>query len=60
MVGVTEQGNSVMAHVYNFRPYFYAEMPPDLSMTPQDLDEMTNELNRRMEGQNVLDLEICQ
>ncbi len=22
--GVNEQGNSVMAHVYNFRPYFYA------------------------------------
>ena len=25
MYGVTKEGNSVMAHIYNFRPYFYAK-----------------------------------
>ena len=25
MYGVTQDGNSVMAHIYNFRPYFYAK-----------------------------------
>jgi len=27
--GITESGNSVMAHVHGFYPYFYVEMPKD-------------------------------
>lgn len=27
MYGVTQEGHSVCAHVYNFRPYFYVELP---------------------------------
>ena len=26
LYGVNQDGNSVCAHVYNFRPYFYAEL----------------------------------
>jgi len=27
MFGVTQDQNSVMVHIYNFRPYFYARIP---------------------------------
>lgn len=27
MFGVTQDGNSVMVHIYNFRPYFYVRAP---------------------------------
>lgn len=47
MFGITQQGNSVMAHVHNFTPYFYVEVDTRkvASFTPHDLQQIKNELN---------------
>ena len=44
MYGVTESGNSVMAHIYNFLPYFYAKAPPQLDLTNKDLEDIRTKL----------------
>ena len=30
--GITEQGNSVMAHVHGFAPYFFVPAPPKFTV----------------------------
>ncbi|VDD77563.1 unnamed protein product [Mesocestoides corti] len=41
--GATESGNSVVAHVHGFAPYFYASAPP--SLTPEHLEKFRRALN---------------
>ena len=62
MFGVTAQGNSVMTHVYNFRPYFYVELPKGMNLSPAQISLMKNDLNSKFTDQSgqdsILDLEI--
>jgi hypothetical protein len=47
MYGVTEGGNSVMAHIHNFLSYFYVEVQPQHK--EKDIDEaMLNELRDKL------------
>jgi hypothetical protein len=45
LFGVTEGGNSVLAHVYGFRPYFYVAAPS--GFLNKDLDPLKDTLNVR-------------
>lgn len=44
--GVTEPGNSVVAHVHGFYPYFYVEMPKDFKK--EYLSNFQKNLNRKV------------
>lgn len=65
MYGVTEEGNSVMAHVHGFAPYFYAAAPENFRPTDSNAfrEALNNEIlketkaNRESGGQAaVLDV----
>ncbi len=46
MFGITANGNSVVAHVHNFTPYFYVEVDAKrVNLQPNDLIEIKNMLN---------------
>jgi DNA polymerase elongation subunit (family B) len=45
MYGVTENGNSVLAHIYNFRPYLYAGVPENMPLFENDLQTLKAEIN---------------
>ena len=63
MYGVTKEGYSVCAHVYNFRPYFYVEFPSGFELS-QDLSaKIINDLNKYSSDPMstcVLDLELVE
>ena len=51
MYGVTEGGNSVMAHIHNFLSYFYVEVSQqykDHKFTEVELVELRDNLNNKM------------
>lgn len=48
MFGVTDAGNSVVAHVHGFRPYFYARAPP--GFTPQDIPAFQANLSAKLKA----------
>ncbi|KAI9461498.1 DNA polymerase family B-domain-containing protein [Boletus coccyginus] len=56
MFGVTEAGNSVLANVTQFMPYFYVPVPRGFDNA--DLDAFMDALNNSTEGNHVLDIEI--
>jgi DNA polymerase delta subunit 1 len=43
LFGVTQEGNSVLAHIHGFRPYFYVAAPPGFMNT--DLDSLKDTIN---------------
>jgi len=45
LYGVTEEGHSVCAHIYNFRPYFYVEKPEGLELGIKEIEEFSAKLN---------------
>ena len=47
MYGVTEGGNSVMAHIHNFLSYFYVEVRPEKKEKVID-EKMLNELRDKL------------
>lgn len=54
MYGVTEGGNSVMAHIHQFLPYLYVEVTDrfrDHIFTKEDLSEITAQLNAQLNRQ---------
>lgn len=52
--GVTNEGNSVMAHVYCFRPYFYVKpYNDDAQFSASDLDQIKDTLNEKLGGDHI-------
>jgi hypothetical protein len=45
LYGVNEQGNSVLAHLHGFRPYFYVDMNSDKPLSTQDCAKFQKDLN---------------
>ena len=62
MYGVTEAGNSVMAHVHNFLSYFYIELTNEgqaHNFTKDDLDQVKTNLNMKLGSlQGVVHIEV--
>ncbi|KAH8116379.1 DNA polymerase family B-domain-containing protein [Phellopilus nigrolimitatus] len=56
MFGVTQDGHSVLAHIYDFMPYFY--VPAPRGFAESDLDAFHNELNRQCDGRSIDHVEI--
>ena len=40
MFGVNMKGNSIVVHVYNFRPYFYIQVPVTMVVNENDLPSL--------------------
>jgi DNA polymerase delta subunit 1 len=51
MFGVTEEGNSVLAYVNNFKPYFYIPAPP--GFTQEDCQPLLNSLSSEISAESV-------
>ncbi|KAL5492332.1 POL3 [Sanghuangporus weigelae] len=51
MFGVTQDGNSVLARIHGFLPYFF--VPAPRGFTENDLSSFCDELNRMTEGRSV-------
>jgi len=45
MYGVNSKGNSIVAHIYNFRPYFYMQCAFNQIIEQQHLPELKRYLN---------------
>ena len=43
--GVTQKGNSVLVHLHNYEPYFYAAIPASSSLIPSELPALMSKLN---------------
>ncbi len=52
LYGVTAEGNSVLAHVHGFRPYFYIDLNSDKPLSNLECDKFKRDLNL-----NVSDLQ---
>jgi hypothetical protein len=48
MFGVNEKGNSIVVHVYNFRPYFYIQVPVTMVIMDSDLPALKTLLNSKL------------
>ncbi|PAV20072.1 delta DNA polymerase [Pyrrhoderma noxium] len=51
MFGVTQDGHSVLAHVYGFKPYFY--VPAPRGFTADDFSALVDDLNSKTEEKCV-------
>ena len=52
--GVTEEGNSVLAHIHGFRPYFYVEVPPRMNISKDDVYDIKKLFDSKMPDNNVV------
>lgn len=46
LFGVSQEGNSVLAHIHGFRPYFYVAAPP--GFLNKDLESLKDTINVRL------------
>lgn len=53
--GVTTEGNSILAHIYGFLPYFYVLVPPSMNFTKQDQEQLKRHLNAKLQTINGVD-----
>ncbi|KAG2053704.1 hypothetical protein BDR06DRAFT_952548 [Suillus hirtellus] len=56
LFGVTEEGNSVLAYVTGFLPYFYVAVPRGFDES--DIDAFADQLNKQAQGNFVRQIEI--
>ena len=45
LYGANDKGNSIAVHVYNFRPYFYIQVPVTMAVQECDMEELRHLLN---------------
>jgi DNA polymerase delta subunit 1 len=43
--GITEEGNSVLAHVHNFKSYFWVQVPAGYPTTRGNVEKFKHSLN---------------
>lgn len=48
LYGVNAAGNSIAVHVFNFRPYFYIQVPVTMTIEEKDLPELIKLLNLKL------------
>ena len=67
LFGVTEEGNSVSAHVHNFTAYFYAQIQCSCPLVtqPTELLKLKETLGNKVKKQNddltpIIHIEICE
>lgn len=53
MFGVTREGNSILAHINGFEPYFFMQAPNNLNLELEGLRNFTKELNKVLSGVKV-------
>lgn len=57
LYGVTEAGNSVVVHAFNFKSYFYIQIPNSMEIDNSHMDDVMKYLNSKLATQGV---EMCQ
>ena len=50
LYGVNDAGNSITVHVYNFKPYFYIQVPVTMHIQDDNMDELKGLLNSKLAG----------
>ena len=45
LYAVTEEGNSLVLHVYNFKPYFFIQVPNSMALEEHQMGELRNYFN---------------
>lgn len=61
MYGITEGGNSVMAHIHNFLSYFYVELSEefqDREWTNDDFMKIATSINGQLQCKAVAHIEL--
>lgn len=58
MFGVNSKGNSIVVHVFNFRPYFYIQVPVTMVVNESDLPGLKNLLNVSKLPNNIIIVKI--
>ena len=48
LYGANEKGNSIAIHVYNFRPYFYIQVPVTMALQDHHMPELKQLLNNKL------------
>ncbi|CDW75907.1 dna polymerase delta catalytic subunit [Stylonychia lemnae] len=61
MYGVNNKGNSILVHVFNFRPYFFIQLTYNHHIDQSHLPELKRYLNSKLPNQQgVVDLELVE
>lgn len=67
MYGVNEKGNSIVVHVFNFKPYFYMQIPATMHLDNTHLADLKHHMNQKTfnnfgnKNENIVtDLEIVE
>jgi len=58
LYGVNESGNSIAVHVFNFRPYFYIQVPVTMHLEQEHMDELRNCLNTKIGHPAITECEL--
>ena len=53
LYGVTQDGESILACIHGFTPYFYASLPNNADLTPQRLGELRSYLDERVSKSSI-------
>ena len=47
LYGVNEKGNSIVVHVFNFKPYFYMQVPVTMNLDETHLADLKHHMNTK-------------
>jgi DNA polymerase delta subunit 1 len=50
MFGVNSKGNSLVVHVFNFKPYFYIQVPTTMHLEDAHMPALLELLNAKLQG----------
>ena len=60
LYGANDKGNSIAVHVYNFRPYFYIQVPVTMNLQDQHMVELQTLLNSKLAVPGVIYVTECE
>ena len=53
--GVTSLGNSITVHSFNFKPYFYIQIPNSMEIDEKEMDELRRYFNTKISNPNGIE-----
>ena len=57
LYGVTREGNSVTIHAFNFKPYFYIQIPNSMDISEEHMSDLVKYFNSKLTHQGI---EMCE
>jgi DNA polymerase elongation subunit (family B) len=58
LYGITADGNSVAIHAFNFKPYFYIQIPNSMDIDESHMEDLKKYFNTKLQNGGIENCEL--